>query len=555
MPEKKYHVFISYSSIDSEAAFSLLQVLENNGLRCWIAPRNIPQGAIWADEIDNAIQASRAFVVVFSSNATASKQVPKEIALAVSACEGIFPFRIDDTELRGSFRYYLSDYQFVDAVQQRERRMQELAEAIRAALKLPSAEPAAQPDAAPAAPAADEKPVPSAPAAPAADVKTAPSAPVMPPKDAAPASEAKKAVPAAAKKAAPVKKTVAPAKPPRKRRWLLPVILGLAGLLLVAVIIVVAAALLSRPAAVKPSAPASAASVQEEVAPVEPPEENPVEQPVFENGSEISPLFGGWELVNSADRGKASVRFSNNYFFVCIDGTTYTNMTEYCALSESGELPVLQWTQSGMNFTDVFPPSSNAEKYDLSSTCFLMDSYDETVPAQEGNTEPPVVKSVDPASIDLSKASFASCYPEKYLTVHVTGTYTESPVSILDVDTWLVYKQTIPVLSTHLVPTLVGDWKDSLENTWRFWPEGEDVAFILTESNGTVHTGRYVIDYPGDPDERDFYERVTFRFDDFGVEKHAIVCYDGMVLYLLNQNGEPFILTRTFDESDDASAG
>ena len=120
-------------------------------------------------------------------------------------------------------------------------------------------------------------------------------------------------------------------------------------------------------------------------------------------------------------------------------------MTEYCALSESGELPVLQWTQSGMNFTDVFPPSSNAEKYDLSSTCFLMDSYDETVPTQEGDITPPVVKSIDPAAIDPSKATFASCYPEKYLAVHVTGSYTESPVSVLDVDTWLVYRQVPPV--------------------------------------------------------------------------------------------------------------
>ena len=41
MTEKLYDVFISYSTIDNEIAFELLDVLEKNGLNCGIAPRNI----------------------------------------------------------------------------------------------------------------------------------------------------------------------------------------------------------------------------------------------------------------------------------------------------------------------------------------------------------------------------------------------------------------------------------------------------------------------------------------------------------------------------------
>ncbi len=36
--------------------------------------------------------------------------MPKKVALAVTGCEGIFPFRIDETVLQGSFRYTFYSY-------------------------------------------------------------------------------------------------------------------------------------------------------------------------------------------------------------------------------------------------------------------------------------------------------------------------------------------------------------------------------------------------------------------------------------------------------------
>lgn len=137
MNEKEKEVFISYSTKDTDIAYTLLEVFESYGLDCWIAPRNIPKGAQWAEEIDKAIQNARVFVVIVSSHSVESKQVPKEIALAVSACESIFPFRIDDIGLQGTFRYYLSDYQFTDATSDTKQKMTELAEIICSSLGKP----------------------------------------------------------------------------------------------------------------------------------------------------------------------------------------------------------------------------------------------------------------------------------------------------------------------------------------------------------------------------------------------------------------------------------
>ena len=48
-------IFISHSSKDHEVAKGICDALEENGHRCWIAPRDIPYGTQWAGEISKAI--------------------------------------------------------------------------------------------------------------------------------------------------------------------------------------------------------------------------------------------------------------------------------------------------------------------------------------------------------------------------------------------------------------------------------------------------------------------------------------------------------------------
>ena len=79
-----FDAFISYSSKDKTAADAACAVLEGAGIRCWIAPRDIPAGAPWSAAIIEGIEDSRVLVLVFSANANASDQVLREVERAVA---------------------------------------------------------------------------------------------------------------------------------------------------------------------------------------------------------------------------------------------------------------------------------------------------------------------------------------------------------------------------------------------------------------------------------------------------------------------------------------
>jgi hypothetical protein len=67
-------VFVSYSKPDHEAAHELVSQVEAHGIECWVAPRDVQPGAVWAAEIVNAIAAARVMVLVFSTSANSSPQ-------------------------------------------------------------------------------------------------------------------------------------------------------------------------------------------------------------------------------------------------------------------------------------------------------------------------------------------------------------------------------------------------------------------------------------------------------------------------------------------------
>lgn len=50
-----HDVFVSYSSQDQPTALAVVNALESNGIRCWMAPRDIRAGDVWAQAIVEAI--------------------------------------------------------------------------------------------------------------------------------------------------------------------------------------------------------------------------------------------------------------------------------------------------------------------------------------------------------------------------------------------------------------------------------------------------------------------------------------------------------------------
>ncbi len=108
-------IFISYPKENKEVADSLCEVLEQNGLRCWIAPRDIPPAQSYSKAIIHAIKDSRLLILVFSSHANQSDHVLREVERAANRKIPILPFRIEDTPLSEDLEYFLSTPQWLNA--------------------------------------------------------------------------------------------------------------------------------------------------------------------------------------------------------------------------------------------------------------------------------------------------------------------------------------------------------------------------------------------------------------------------------------------------------
>jgi TolB-like protein len=107
-------VFISYASQDAAVANSIVENLEQQGLRCWLAPRDVKPGAQYADAIVAAINEAKAVVLLLSQDAMASSHVSREVERAASKHKPIIAFRIDPATLNRTLEYFLSESQWID---------------------------------------------------------------------------------------------------------------------------------------------------------------------------------------------------------------------------------------------------------------------------------------------------------------------------------------------------------------------------------------------------------------------------------------------------------
>ena len=111
-----HDVFISYSSQDKPVADAMCHTLENNGVRCWMAPRDILPGTSFEHAIVDAINSAKAFVIIVSSHSNSSSHVENEVKLAWKRGLTIIPFKIEDIRLNEAFDFYFSSKHWLDAV-------------------------------------------------------------------------------------------------------------------------------------------------------------------------------------------------------------------------------------------------------------------------------------------------------------------------------------------------------------------------------------------------------------------------------------------------------
>ncbi len=107
-------VFISYASHDAAVAQKVCSVLERAGFRCWMAPRDVVPGMLYADGIVRAINESTILVLILSESAVASAHVGKELERASSKRHPILALRTDSAPLPPAFEYFLSESQWID---------------------------------------------------------------------------------------------------------------------------------------------------------------------------------------------------------------------------------------------------------------------------------------------------------------------------------------------------------------------------------------------------------------------------------------------------------
>ena len=564
MNEQTKEVFISYSTKDTEIAFALLETFESYGLDCWIAPRNIPKGAQWAEEIDKAIQNARVFVVIVSSHSVESRQVPKEIALAVSSCESIFPFRIDDTGLQGTFRYYLSDYQFTDATSDAKQKMIELAEVICSSLgkPIPEKKTVSEEETAISEKETEKKPV----------------SEEEPEKKPASEEETEKK-PAAEEKPEPVSNSSPQVTSQANSKK--PLMVGV--IAAAAVIAVIIGIVFSGKGDKKTETANSAVSVvqenntDEEITTENTASENNVEESTSADDSAASVstsadsaaeestssediaaessheestseagtaqersagTFGVWVKIAYEDRG-AETNVNTGNLFILADGTPYFNLEKgLSGSSESAVTPDLLLKESS--------------KYDLTVETSFEDTFDGSISDKPDDStdfspvrfEPVMVQLDNPVDENPTGLTYESCYPEQFYYVHLTGTFQESPVSKSDVDTWIVYKKAYPLLSKKIYPALAGKWEDSSGNLWEFSVKGGDLNFMMTDPEGNTYEGKDYIHLNANADQPNFFERIRFEFDKFDTDFYAVLSFDGRKLELLDKHWNSFVLTK-----------
>ena len=110
-----HDVFISYSSKNTTEAQDICHELEKNGIKCWMAPRDIIPGKDFGDLIDDAILSCRIFVLVYSANSLSSQWCKGELNIAFTERKTIIPYRIDSAPLKGAMRVILNHTHWIDA--------------------------------------------------------------------------------------------------------------------------------------------------------------------------------------------------------------------------------------------------------------------------------------------------------------------------------------------------------------------------------------------------------------------------------------------------------
>lgn len=135
MDKKTFNAFISHSSKDKEYADAVVRTLEQNGIICWVAPRDINPGISYPSQIVNAVRNCLVFVLLVSERSITSEHVSSELERAFDYKKMIIPFMIDMVKFSDEQLYFLSRKQQIDAYNDFERGLDTLRSTLHTYIK------------------------------------------------------------------------------------------------------------------------------------------------------------------------------------------------------------------------------------------------------------------------------------------------------------------------------------------------------------------------------------------------------------------------------------
>jgi tetratricopeptide (TPR) repeat protein len=107
--------FICHASKDRELAMKIVSHLEQEGISCWIAPRDIPLGSNYQAAIIQGIKKSSVVIFLFTQSSNESEPVVFEIEKANAQKILIIPFKVHDLEYADALEYFLRSKQAIMA--------------------------------------------------------------------------------------------------------------------------------------------------------------------------------------------------------------------------------------------------------------------------------------------------------------------------------------------------------------------------------------------------------------------------------------------------------
>lgn len=108
-----HQIFVSYASSDAPTARRVVDYLEQHGVPCWIAERDVPLGTDFAEQVIRAIDRCKTLVVLVSDAANASPHVRRELERAVGSRSRILPLQVGRTVSSDALSYFFSGTQWL----------------------------------------------------------------------------------------------------------------------------------------------------------------------------------------------------------------------------------------------------------------------------------------------------------------------------------------------------------------------------------------------------------------------------------------------------------